>query len=139
MAKASKQSDGRELAPASDPHEIYEGAMQISELMRANSEGFIQAWATAMRGMLNCQEHLTRFVGMRMQKDLELARAISGCRDLEQFVDQQTAFGRTLVEDYMNESEDLLQSALDIVRDSGHLIEERAEVTQHEFREAVAS
>ena len=139
MTPASKQDDGRALNPAGDANELYESAMQMSELMRANSEAFLQAWTTAMRGMLNYQEHLTRFVGMRMQKDLDMARALSGCRDFEQFVDQQVSFGRDMVDDYMQESEELLQSAIDIIRDSGRQIEDRAEEAPHEVRQAVAS
>lgn len=135
MTPATRYEGGRETAPA----EIHGSAMQISELVRANSEAMLQAWTTAMRGMLNYQEHFTRFVGMRMQKDMEMARDMSGCRDIEQFVDHQVAFGRNMMNDYQHAGEVLLQSTLDIIRDSARPLEARAEEAPHEVREAVAS
>lgn len=137
MTKGSKHEGGRGSAPATDGDEVFTSAIQMSELMRANAEAMIQAWTTTARGMLSYHEHLTRFVGMRIQKDVEMAKTISQCRDLDQFVEQQTAFGRTMVEDYMHEGEDMLQSALDIIRDSGRPMEQRAEEAPQELRQAV--
>lgn len=140
MTKRTSDSyTDQEHRSAAEASELYDSAMQMSTLMRTNSEAFLQAWMTTMRGMLNCQEHFTRFVGMRMQKDMDMARAMSNCRDFDQFVDQQMQYGRSMIHDYMHESEDLLQSALDIVRDSSRPIEARAEETPHEVRQAVAS
>lgn len=136
---ASKHDEGRELLSGSDAKEIYERGLQVGDLVRANSEAVVQAWTTAMCGMLNYQEQLTCFVGMRVQKDVEMAGSVTGCRDFEQFIDLQTAFGRTMIEDYMNASADMLQSALDIFRDSGGLVEERAEEAPRDLRQAAAS
>lgn len=135
MITATRYESGREPATA----ELYESAMQMRELVRANSEAMLQAWTTGLRGMLNCQEHFTRFVGMRMQKHMDMAREVSGCRDFEQLVDHQVAFGRSMMNDYQQEGEDLLQSTLDIIRDSARPLEARTEEAPHEVREAVAS
>lgn len=139
MAKALNRDDGREMPSAYDPQEVHEAAVQLSDFMRANGEAVIQAWSTTTRGVLSFQEHLTRFVGMRMQKDLDMAQAIAGCGGFEQIVDQQMAFGRTMVEDYMRSGEELLQSAIDIVRDGAHPLEARAEAAPQEARAAFAS
>jgi hypothetical protein len=139
MTPASKHDGGRQRGPASETSELYQGSTQMNEFVRANSEAMVQAWTTAMCGMLNYQERLSSFVGMRMQKNLDMARAMSSCRDIEQLVDQQMAFGRTMIDDYLHESEELLQSALDIVRDSDRPFEARVHKAPHEVRQAVAS
>lgn len=138
MARSSQPADARDFTPAAEAGHLHENAMQLTELMRDNTEAFVQAWSTTMRGMLGLQEHLLRFAAMRMQKDVEMGKALSECKDLNQVFEQQTAFGRTMVDDYMQESHDMLQSTLDVMRESWTPIEERADETVDELREAAA-
>lgn len=138
MDHAIAKDDARDPAPTGEAAAVYESAVHLTEVMRANSEAFVQAWSTTMRGMLGVQEHLLRFAAMRVQKDVEMSKSLSGCKNLNQVAEQQTAFGRTMVEDYMQETQDMLQSTLDVMRDSWAPIEDRASETVDELREAAA-
>jgi hypothetical protein len=139
MDHAIAKDDAHEPAPTGEAAAVYESAVHLTEVMRANSEAFVQAWSTTMRGVLSYQEHLLRFFGTRMQKDLDMVKGLAGPQFFQQIIDQQTAYGRTMVEDYMQESQNMLESALDIFREGARPIEERAEEAPQEIRQAVAS
>lgn len=139
MDYATAKDDVRGPAPTGEAADVYEGALHLTEVMRANTEAFVQAWTTTVRGMLSYQEHLLRFVGTRLQKDFDMVKGLAGPQLFQQIVEQQTAYGRTMVEDYMQESQNMLESALDIFRESAQPVEERAHEAPQELRQAVAS
>lgn len=139
MDYATAKDDARQPAPTGEAAEVYDSALHLTEVMRANTEAFVQAWSTTMRGVLSYQEHLLRFFGTRMQKDFEMVKGLTGPQFFQQVIDQQTAYGRTMVEDYMQESQNMLESALEIFRESAQPIEERAQEAPQEIRKAAAS
>jgi hypothetical protein len=139
MDYATAKDDIRQPAPTGEAADVYEGALHLNEVVRANTEAFVQAWSITMRGALSYQEHLMRFFGARLQKDFDMLRALSGPQVLQQVVERQTAYGRSMVEDYMQESQNMLESALEIFREGAQPLSERAEEAPQELRKAVGS
>jgi hypothetical protein len=144
MTYATITGDAASPAPTGGAAEASNGALHLTEVLRANSEAFVQAWSTTVLGALSTQEHMLRFFGDRLQKDLDLVRSLAGPQTYQQMLDRQAAYGRTLVEDYIQESQTILASALEIVRDGAKPVEERtgeragetAEEAPEEFRQA---
>lgn len=139
MDHVTSTDEGRQPAPTGEAVGVYEGALHLTEVMRANGEAVVQAWSMTMRGVLSYQEHLLRFFGTRVQKDFDMLRGLTGPQVFQQIVDQQTAYGRTMIEDYMQESQNMLASALGILREGAEPVAERAEEAPAEFRRAVNS
>lgn len=148
MTYATVTADAANPAPTGEAAKASNGALPLTEVLRANSEVFVQAWSTTVLGALSTQEHMLRFFGDRLQKDLDLVRSLAGPQTYQQMLDRQAAYGRTLVEDYIQESQTILASALEIVREGAKSVEERAGETAEEvpaafrqagLRQAVAS
>lgn len=136
MDYATAKDDIRQPAPTGEAADVYEGALHLNEVMRANTEAFVQAWSITMRGALSTQEHLLRFFGDRLQKDLDLVRSLAGPQTYQPMLDKQAAYGRSMVEDYMQESQTMLESALEILREGAQPMSERAEEAPQELRQA---
>jgi len=61
-----------------------------------------------LAGMGQMQRECLSFLGERMRKDIEIAKRMAECRDVQAAMELQTAFVETARDDYMEEAQKLL-------------------------------
>jgi len=61
-----------------------------------------------LAGMGQMQREYLSFLGERMRKDIEIAKRMAECRDVQAAMELQTAFVETARDDYMEEAQKLL-------------------------------
>jgi hypothetical protein len=65
-------------------------------------------------GMGQMQRDYLSFLGERMRKDIEIARRIAECRDVQAALELQSAFVETAREDYMEEAQKVLAKSREL-------------------------
>lgn len=76
-------------------------------------------------GMGQLQRDYLTFLGERMRKDIEIAKRMAECRDVQAAMELQTAFVETARDDYMEEAQKALAKGREIAE---HCVECLAEV-----------
>jgi hypothetical protein len=113
--RATGVGDGGATFPAIDPNLF--GAAYGQTMLEMQRE-----WLT---GMGQIQRDYLTFLGDRMRKDIEIAKRMAECRDMQAAMQLQTAFVETAREDYMEEAQKLLALGREITE---HCVERLAEV-----------
>lgn len=80
----------------------------------AYGEGVLQMQREWLVGMGQIQRDYLTFLGERMRKDIEIARRMAECRDVQAALELQTAFVETAREDYLEEAQKLLAKSREI-------------------------
>lgn len=113
----------------------------IAEFNARNMTTMMQTGAAVMKGTAAYWGHVGAFVSMRLQRDVEAARALAACRSGEDAARAQHEFISTMISDYFNEMHELLSIGADVAKDVAEPIEGRAEEALHslESRAAVAA
>ena len=99
----SKRSMGADRAgdsagfPAMDPNLLSAAGQTMLEMQRE--------W---LAGMGQMQRDYLTFIGERMRKDIEIAKRMAECRDVQAAMELQTAFVETARDDYLEEAQKLL-------------------------------
>ena len=92
MTESKRASAGaRAEADGGDPALL--GALYGRTMMEVQKEWLV--------GVTRIQRDCLEFLGERMRKDIEIAKRMSACRDLEAAVELQTAFIETARDDYL--------------------------------------
>ncbi len=101
---ATKRSSSAEHAgdaaafPAMDPN--FLGAVYGQTMLEMQREWLV--------GMGQIQRDYLSFVGERMRKDIEIAKRMAECRDVQAVMELQSAFVETARDDYLEEAQKLL-------------------------------
>ena len=99
----SKRSTGADRAadiagfPTMDPNLLSAAGQTMLEMQRE--------W---LAGMGQMQRDYLTFIGERMRKDIEIAKRMAECRDVQAAMELQTAFVETARDDYLEEAQKLL-------------------------------
>lgn len=107
--------DGGATFPAMDPNVF--GAVYGQTMLEMQRE-----W---LAGMGQIQRDYLAFLGERMRKDIEIAKRMAECRDMQAAMELQSAFVETAREDYMEEAQKLLALGREITE---HCVEWLADV-----------
>ena len=90
--------------PAMDPNSM--GAAYGQTMLELQREWLV--------GMGQMQRDYLTFLGERMRKDIEIAKRIAECRDLQAAMELQSAFVETAREDYMEEAQNVLAKSREL-------------------------
>lgn len=93
---AAGVGDGAAL-PAMDPN-----------LGAAYGQTMLEMQRDWLAGMGQIQRDYLTFIGERMRKDIEIAKRMAECRDVQAAMELQSAFVETARDDYMDEAHKLL-------------------------------
>ena len=81
---------------------------------------FGQAWLELQRewvaGIGQLQRDYLTFVGERMRKDIEAAKRIAECRDVQAALELQSAFVETAREDYLSEAQKVINRSREMTQ-----------------------
>ena len=113
--RAPGVGDGGAMFPAMDPNVF--GAAYGQTMLEMQRE-----W---LAGMGQIQRDYLTFLGERMRKDIEIAKRLAECRDMQAAMELQSAFVETAREDYMGEAQKLLALGREMTE---HCVERLAEV-----------
>ena len=94
---AARAGDGAAF-PAMDPNLL--GAAYGQTMLEMQRE-----W---LAGMGQMQRDYLTFLGERMRKDIEVAKRMAECRDVQAAMELQSAFVETARDDYLEEAQKLL-------------------------------
>ncbi len=94
---AARTGDGA-VFPTMDPNLL--GAAYGQTMLEMQRE-----W---LAGMGQIQRDYLTFVGERMRKDIDIAKRMAECRDMQAAMELQSAFVETARDDYMDEAQKLL-------------------------------
>jgi hypothetical protein len=94
---AARAGDGAAF-PAMDPNLL--GAAYGQTMLEMQRE-----W---LAGMGQIQRDYLTFIGERMRKDIEIAKRMAECRDVQAAMELQSAFVETARDDYLEEAQKLL-------------------------------
>lgn len=107
---ASEAGTSAPQIPAMDPNAM--GAAFGQTMLELQREWLV--------GMGQMQRDYLTFVGERMQKDIEIAKRIAECRDVQAALELQSAYVETTREDYMEEAQKVLAKSRELTE---HCIE----------------
>lgn len=107
---ASEAGASAPQIPAMDPNAM--GAAFGQTMLELQREWLV--------GMGQMQRDYLTFVGERMQKDIEIAKRIAECRDVQAALELQSAYVETTREDYMEEAQKVLAKSRELTE---HCIE----------------
>lgn len=132
--KASTESNFAQFLPAFE-------VGPFAEFNARNMATMVQTSTAMMKGTAAYWGHVSAFVTMRLQSDVEAARALAACRNGEDAARAQHEFVSKMITDYFNEMHELLSIGADVAKGVADPIEGRAEEALHgiEARTAVAA
>ncbi len=113
----------------------------FAEFNARNMATMMETGNALMKGTAAYWGHVGTFVSMRLQRDVEAARALAACRSGEDATRAQHQFISTMITDYFNGMHELLSISADMAKGVAEPIEGRAEEAFHgiEARSAVAA
>lgn len=85
-----------------------------NQLGAAYGESMLQMQREWLVGMGQIQRDYLTFIGERMRKDIEIARRMADCRDVQAALELQTTFVETARDDYLEEAQKLLAKSREI-------------------------
>lgn len=124
-------SDGKRRSPTSGPMGAF-GGMKITDLDPSRmGTAYSQAMLDQQRDWLVSMSKLQRdylgFLGERMRKDVEVAKQMAECRDMNAAVELQADFVNAARQDYIEEAQKLLAMSREMAESC---IERLAEVPE---------
>lgn len=99
-------------------------AMDPNLFGMAYSQTMLEMQREWIAGMGQIQRDYLTFLGERMRKDIEIAKRMAECRDMQAAMELQSAFVETAREDYMEEAQKLIALGREITE---HCVERLAE------------
>lgn len=129
---------GAEVALSEGPHALLEVGLQMNHFAKQNSEAFSRSVSIASEGMLSAQEDVLQFSGMRLNKDLDHARALMSTRDIGDAINRQSDFVRESLEDYVEQVQSLLELGLRLTREGWTPLQARTEQAAQDMQRAAA-
>jgi hypothetical protein len=109
MSKTTRSDPGPEQAwPFDYSHMLPNGDAGVKAVMEAN-RAFLD-------GMAAMSEEIGRFVGNRLQEDMNASRSLMACKTPEQAMNVQLTFAQTATRQYFEEAGRLMSLAMDIAR-----------------------
>jgi hypothetical protein len=83
-------------------------AMDPNLLGAAYGQTMLEMQREWLAGMGQIQRDYLTFIGERMRKDIEIAKRMAECRDVQAAMELQSAFVETARDDYLEEAQKLL-------------------------------
>ena len=83
-------------------------AMDPNLLGAAYGQTVLEMQREWLAGMGQMQRDYLTFIGERMRKDIEIAKRMAECRDVQAAMELQSAFVETARDDYLEEAQKLL-------------------------------
>lgn len=100
-------------------------AMDTSAVGAAFGQTMLELQRGWLVGMGQMQRDYLTFLGERMRKDIEIAKRIAECRDMQAALELQSAFVETARDDYMEEAQKVLAKSRELTE---HCVECLAEM-----------
>lgn len=138
MAKqtASETGTGEEITSALPATAIYENASKWLSLGRANVEALMHSGQATMKGMMAVNEAVWKFSDTRLQKNLELSKAMFESRDIAENLKLQAEHGQDALEEYFQLANEMINIGRRAAQESWDVLENRANANLVELEQA---
>lgn len=89
-------------------HGAWTGGIDPTAFGASYGESLLEMQRQWLAGMGQMQRDYLSFLGERMRKDIEIAKRMAECRDVQAAMELQSAFVATARDDYVEEAQKLL-------------------------------
>lgn len=108
-AGSGKQGDGQGEGQRGNGGEMaWPGGIDPAAFSTAYGQSLIEMQRQWLEGLGQMQRDYLSFLGERMRKDIEAAKRMAECSDMQAAMELQSAFVATARDDYMEEAQKLL-------------------------------
>lgn len=124
-AKSASAHGGNEAKGRANGDGDLPGGIDPAAFGATYGQSLLEMQRQWLAGMGQMQREYLSFLGERMRKDIEIAKRMAECRDVQAAMELQTAFVETARDDYMEEAQKLLAQGRELTQSC---IERLAEV-----------